>query len=103
MTHENALDLDEPLEIIAVSSPSEAQMIEEALRNNGIECSLQGNVTSNPWPAIGDLDEVRILVRHSDAERAKELVAAFHTPVDRDELVEGESSRGINDPTEPGG
>jgi hypothetical protein len=103
MTHENAPELDEPLEIVAVSNPAEAQMIEETLRNNGIACSLQGNVDSNPWPALGDLDEVRILVRHSDAERARELVAAFYTGVDEDELVEEESSPGVNDPMEPGG
>src|SRR4030095_14518170 len=86
MTHEETSDLDETLEVVAVSDPAEAQMIEETLRNNGIECSLQGNVASNPWPATGDLDEVRILVRHSDVERANELVTAFYTPVDKDEL-----------------
>jgi hypothetical protein len=103
MTHQETPDADEPLEVVAVSGPAEAQMIEETLRTNGIDCSLQGNVDSNPWPATGDLDEVRILVRHSDAERANELLAAFYTPVGKDELVEGDASLGVNDPDEPGG
>jgi len=103
MTHEKTPDANERLEVVAISGPAEAQMIEETLRNNGIECSLQGNVGSNPWPGTSDLDEVRILVRPSDAQRASELVAAFYTPVDKNELVEGESSLGVDDPSEPGG
>jgi len=103
MTHENTPDADERLEVVAVTGPAEAQMIEETLRNNGIECSLQGNVGSNLWPATSDLDEVRIFVRHSDLERANELLVAFYTPVDKGELVEGEPSLGVDDPKEPGG
>jgi hypothetical protein len=103
MNPERTPDADEPLEVVAVSGPAEAQMIEETLRNNGIDCSLQGNVASNPWPAIGDLDEVRVLVKHSDAARANQLVDAFYTPVDKDDLVEGEPGPGDEDPREPGG
>jgi hypothetical protein len=97
--HEN----DEDLEIVAVSGPAEAQMIEELLRKNGIDCSLQGNVESNPLPATGDLDEVRVLVRHADVKAAEELVEAFFTPVGKDELVEEESGLGVDDPDEPAG
>ena len=103
MTNEKDLQADEPLEIVAVSGPAEAQMIEEMLRNNGIDCSLQGNVSSNPWPATGDLDEVRVLVRQSDVAAANELLLAFFTPVSKDELTEGESDLGVDDPEEPGG
>jgi len=103
MTQGKTPDLDEPLEVVAVSGPAEAQMIEETLRKNGIDCSLQGNVGSNPWPGTSDLDEVRILVRRSDVERANELVTGFYTPVDKDELVEGSSTLGVDDPSEPGG
>ena len=94
---------DQALEIVAVSGPAEAQMIEELLRKNGIDCSLQGNVESNPLPATGDLDEVRVLVRHADVKAAEELVEAFFTPVGKDELVEEEPGLGVDDPDEPAG
>jgi hypothetical protein len=89
-----------PLEVVAISGPAEAQMIEEMLRKNGIDCSLQGNVPSNPWPATSDLDEVRVLVRHSDVGRALELVDAYFTPVGKDELREGQADLGVEDPDE---
>jgi hypothetical protein len=103
MTNEKDLPEDEPLEVVAVSGPAEAQMIEEMLRNNGIECTLQGNVPSNPLPAMSDLDEVRVLVNHSDFGRAEELVDAFFTPVGKDELTEEQSELGVDNPDEPGG
>ena len=103
MTNEKDLQADEPLEVVAVSGPAEAQMIEEMLRNNNIDCSLQGNVPSSPWPTTSDLDEVRILVRQSDVAAANELLVAFFTPVAKDELTEGEPDLGVDDPEEPGG
>ena len=103
MTNEKDLHDDEPLEMVAVAGPAEAQMIEEVLKNNGIDCTLQGNVVSTPWPAVSDLDEVRVFVTREDAERAQELVEAFFTPVAKDELTEGESELGVDDADEPGG
>ena len=103
MTNEKDLDNEEPLEIVAVAGPAEAQMIEELLRNNGINSTLQGAVPSNPWPTDSDLDEVRVLVRRSDAPRAQEMVEGYFTPVAKDELVEGESDLGVDEPDEPGG
>ncbi len=103
MGNEKHLPENEPLEMIAVSGPAEAQMIEEMLENNGINCTLQGDVMSTPWPTKSDLDEVRIFVRSEDAPRAQELVEAFFTPVGHDELTEGDPELGVNDPDEPGG
>jgi Putative prokaryotic signal transducing protein len=103
MTNEKDLPEDEPLEMVAVAGPAEAQMIEEMLQNNGIECSLQGDVVSTPWPTVSDLDEVRILVRPADALRAEELVEAYFTPVAKDELAEGQSELGVDDADEPSG
>jgi hypothetical protein len=34
---------------------------------------------------------------------ANELLLAFFTPVGKDELTEGESELGVDDPEEPGG
>jgi hypothetical protein len=91
------------LEMIATCGPTEAQMIEELLRNNGIESTLQGNVPSNLLPTESDLDEVRIWVNPSDVSKAQELVDAFFTPVGKDELTEGQTELGVDDPDEPGG
>ena len=94
---------EEPMELVKICGPAEADMIEEMLRNNGIPASLQGEFAANTLPATGDLDEVRIWVRRQDTERARELVEAFFTPVGKDELGDSESDLGVEDPNEPGG
>jgi hypothetical protein len=99
MTNED----EEPLKLITVCGPTEGQMIEEMLLNNGIRCTLQGDVSSTPLPATGDLDEVRVWVKESDAAKAQELVEGYFTPVGKDELTEGDPELGVDDPDEPGG
>src|SRR5438552_1560967 len=91
------------LEMIATCGATEAPMIEELLKNNGIECTLQGNVTANVLPLENDFDEVRIWVKRENAVAAQELVDAFFTPVAKDELTEGREDLGVEDPDEPGG
>lgn len=91
------------LEMIATCGPTEAQMIEELLKNNGIESTLQGNVVSNLLPTENDFDEVRIWVAQENARAAQELVDAFFTPVAKEELTEGDDDLGVDDPNEPGG
>ena len=103
MTNERDIRDDEPLEMVAVAGPAEAQMIEEILKNNGIDCMLQGDVASNPWPTVSDLDEVRVFVKRGDAAHAQELVEGFFTPVAKDELTEGGSELGVDDADEPSG
>ncbi len=103
MTEERDLPNDEPLAMVAVSGPAEAQMIREILKNNGIDCSLQGDVVSTPWPTVSDLDEVRIFVKQEDTARAQELIEAYFTPVAKDELTEGDSELGVDDADEPSG
>jgi hypothetical protein len=103
MTNERDLQDDEPLKVVAVAGPAEAQMIEEMLKNNGIDCSLQGDVVSTPWPTVSDLDEVRVLVSAEHFGRADELVNAFFTPVAKDELADDQSELGVEDPEQPGG
>jgi hypothetical protein len=94
---------DDNMDIVAVAGPAEAQMIEEMLKNNGIECTLRGNVASTPFPSVSDLDEVRVLVDRKDSARAQEFVDAFFTPVAKDELAEGDAELGVDDPDEPAG
>ena len=103
MTNEKDLANNEPLKMIAVAGPAEAQMIEEMLKNNGIDCTLQGDVVSTPWPTKSDLDEIRIFVKPEDAARADELVQGYFTPVGKDELTEGGADLGVDDPDEPSG
>src|SRR5262245_2665839 len=50
------------LEMIAICGATEAQMIGELLKKNGIESTLQGNVSANVLPLENDFDEVRIWV-----------------------------------------
>jgi hypothetical protein len=91
------------LEMIATCGPIEAQMIQELLKNNGIESTLQGNVPSNVLPTESDLDEVRIWVKRDQASAAQELVDAFFTPVGKNELAEADSDLGVENPNKPGG
>ena len=103
MKNEKDFPNDEPLDVVAVAGPAEAQMIEEMLRNNGIDCTLQGDVVSTPWPTVSDLDEVRVLVPRHETARAQELVDAFFTPVAKDELEDGDPELGTDEPDEPSG
>jgi hypothetical protein len=91
------------LEMIATCGATEAQMIEELLKKNGIDSTLQGNVSANVLPLENDFDEVRIWVKREDAAAAQELVDAFFTPVGKDELTERSEDLGVENPDEPGG
>jgi hypothetical protein len=63
--------------LVKVCGPVEAEMIQEMLQNNGIECTLQGEASALTLPATGDLDEVRIWVKPRDVKRAEEIISAF--------------------------
>ena len=91
------------LEMIATCGPTEAQMIEELLKNNGIESTLQGNVAANVLPTENDLDEVRVWVRRENVTAAQELVDAFFTPVSKNELAEGAEELGVENADDPSG
>jgi hypothetical protein len=103
MRERKTLRENEPLELVKVCGPTEAEMIREMLENNGIETTLQGELSAITIPATGDLDEVRIWVAPEHAEQAVELIDAFFTPVAKGELKEDEQELGVDDPDEPGG
>lgn len=87
MTNEQDLPNEDELEVVSVcDDPSEAKMIEEMLQNNGIDCVLQGDV--NAVLPAGDLDDIQILVKPEDFLKAEELVDAFFSPMDKDEMDE---------------
>ncbi len=103
MSSKNAMSDQEPLALVKICGPTEAEMIQEMLQNNGIECTLQGEHSAIALPATSDLDEVRIWVRQTDVNEAEELLEAYFQPVGKDELKEGEPDLGVDDPDEPGG
>jgi hypothetical protein len=104
MNQEDDTNNEEPLEMVKISGPMEAEMIQEMLKNNGIEATLQGEHSAMTLPATSDLDEVRIWVKQADAAKAEELIEAFFQPVGKDELSEEERKElGVDDPDEPGG
>ena len=70
-------DSDDPLRLLRVTGPTEAPMIEELLKNNGIGSILQGEASASTIPATGELNEVRIWVKASNAVRAHQLIEAF--------------------------
>ena len=70
-------DSEEPLKLARITGPTEAPMIEELLRHNGIESIIQGEKSASVLPATGDLTQVRIWVRESALMRSQELIAAF--------------------------
>jgi hypothetical protein len=99
----NTMPDRDPMELIKVCGPTEAEMIAEMLKNNGIECTLQGESSAKALPATSDLDEVRIWVQPQDAAQASTLVEAFFTPVSKDELEDAEPGLGTDDPDEEAG
>jgi Putative prokaryotic signal transducing protein len=79
-------DSDEPLKLVRVTGPTEAPMIQEVLDGNGIDSILQGEESASVLPATGDLTEVRIWVRESDMDSARDLIEAFfNSPESGDE------------------
>ena len=94
---------EEVMELVKVCGPTEAEMIAEILKNNGIDCSLQGEVSANTLPATGSLDEVRIWVNRDDAVQASGLIDAFFTPAAKDELQDASPELGTDDPDDKSG
>ena len=96
-TNEEPLN-EEPMELVKMCGPTEAEMIEEMLENNGIDCTLQGEVAAMTWPTTG-MDGVRIWVKRDDAESAHELVDAFFTSA-KDDVDDVGEKTGPDDPEE---
>ena len=103
MAADDILQNNEKMELVKVCGPTEAAMVAEMLRNNGIDCMLQGTASANALPATSDLDEVRIWVDPKDTSRAAALVDAFFTPVTKEELADASTGLGTEDPEDKGG
>ena len=56
MSSQQNLQDDESLELVKVCGPTEAEMIGEMLRNNGIESTLQGELSATQLPATSATD-----------------------------------------------
>lgn len=73
----DAAEDTEPLRMVYISNSTEGPMIEELLKNNSIECILQGAVSASTLPAAGELTQVRVWVRASDQAVADDLIEAY--------------------------
>ena len=94
MTNEQDLPDEQPLDLLTVSNdPTEAKMIEEMLKNNDIDCMLQGDV--NAILPAGDLDDIQIYVKPGDLEKAQELIEAYFTG---EEITESGDELSADDP-----
>ena len=78
------------LKLVRITGPTEAPMIEELLRHNGIDSIMQGEESASVLPAAGDLDGVRIWVRESNQARALELIEAFFDSGDESDDLDEE-------------
>ena len=74
MTNEKDLPNDEPLEMVAVAGPAEAQMIEEMLKNNGID-STTNETTKRHF--IGCVPPVPPSSPYGDARPCRSVADAF--------------------------
>ncbi len=61
------------------SNAAEAGMVDELLRNNGIDTALQGINFGGlePLPLAGGYSEIQLLVRGSELDKAQELYDAY--------------------------
>jgi hypothetical protein len=84
------MDGTEPIEIYTVNNPMIAEMIRNALQEEGIACELSGEAQGG---FAGVLDEIQIMTKAADAERAlaiiKELESQHSESEDEDADDEG--------------
>lgn len=77
-------DLD-LVEVYSLKNPAIAEIIKNALEAEGIRCEL-GNETQAGMTGILD---IRVFVRASDAQRARELIES-HSPDEMEDIELGE-------------
>jgi hypothetical protein len=85
------MDADEPIEIYTVNNPVIAELIRNALRDEGIACELSGESQGG---FAGVLEEIQVLTKAADAERALAIIHAIEKEqresTESDESDEGE-------------
>jgi hypothetical protein len=69
------LDANEPTTVYVTTNPAEAEVVRAALDAEGITARTTG---TNQAGLVGALDEVTVVVRASDAERARALIQSIH-------------------------
>jgi Putative prokaryotic signal transducing protein len=67
-----SMDANEPAVVYTTNNTSDAEILKNVLEGEGIECELDGE---NQGGFVGVLD-VKILVRASDEERARRVLAS---------------------------
>lgn len=78
----NNTDQSRVVAIKRYTTPSEAYLDADLLRNNGIECSVDGSIGGTLLPFIQG--QVSLVVAEADAARAVEIVPGAALPDDND-------------------
>jgi hypothetical protein len=93
---------DDDLVPIAQTNAVDAELIAAHLRGAGIPAEVFGIGTAGELPAIQHAEGSRVMVRRSDREMAKQLVADLETdaPIsDEDLAAAAEEATGYSDPS----
>ncbi len=80
MTTDNTMDQSRVVTIKRYTTPNEAYLDADLLRDNGIECSVDGAIGDTVLPFIQG--QVSLLVAEVDAARAAALVPGADLPTD---------------------
>ena len=65
------MEADEPIEIYTANNPTIAELIRNALLEEGIACELSGEMQGG---FAGVFDEIQVLTRAADADRALAII-----------------------------
>jgi hypothetical protein len=86
------MEADEPIQIYSVNNPMIAELIRNALLEEGIACELSGEAQGG---FAGVLNEIQILTKAADADRALAIIKEMEHH--RSEAEEGEEIEGPED------
>jgi hypothetical protein len=65
------MDSQEPIEVYTVTDPTRAELIRNALHEEGIVCEISGEGQAG----FSGVLEIQILTKASDAEQARQIIA----------------------------
>lgn len=69
---------DEIVEVFSTYDFSEAGMVKELLRGEGIFCALSNELGSGLWAgSLGEESEIKVLVNDSDAIKARSIIETY--------------------------
>jgi hypothetical protein len=78
------MDSQDPIEVYTLTDPTRAELIRNALHEEGIVCEISGEGQAG----FSGVLEIQILTKASDADRARQIIAELEQH--RGESVAGE-------------